>query len=80
LGIPDYATKLKDLPEGKMYHTITYGKGLMGQHASQLNQLERWQVIEYVKCLQQGVSTPEFDANDMLVLNKAAAAPADSIK
>lgn len=78
-GIPDYATKLKDLPEGKMYHTITYGKGLMGQHASQLNQLQRWQVISYVKCLQQGVSTPEYDKNDMLVLNAAAAAaPADS--
>lgn len=71
-GIPDYATKLKDLPEGKMYHTITYGKGLMGQHASQLNQLERWQVIEYVKCLQQGVSAPEYDAGDMLTLKAAA--------
>lgn len=76
-GIPDYATKLKDLPEGKMYHTITYGKGLMGQHASQLNQLERWQVIEYVKCLQKGVSTPEYE-NGMLKLAAAAPAASDS--
>ena len=76
-GIPDYATKLKDLPEGKMFHTITYGKGLMGQHASQLNQLERWQVIEYVKCLQQGVSTPEYE-NGMLKLAAAASAATDS--
>jgi mono/diheme cytochrome c family protein len=75
-GIPDYATKLKDLPEGKMYHTITYGKGLMGQHASQLNQMERWQVISYVKCLQQGVSAPEYDALGMLKLKTSA--PADS--
>lgn len=75
-GIPDYATKLKDLSEGKMYHTITYGKGLMGQHASQLNQLERWQVIEYVKLLQQGITEPEFDSNNMV--KKAASAPADS--
>jgi mono/diheme cytochrome c family protein len=80
-GIPDYATKLKDLPEGKMFHTITYGKGLMGQHASQLNQLERWQVIEYVKLLQQGVTEPEFDKNDMLVLTAAVAeVPADTTK
>jgi mono/diheme cytochrome c family protein len=79
MGIPDYAGKLKDLPEGKMFHTITYGKGLMGQHASQLNQRERWQVIEYVKCLQKGISTPEFDGNGMLkVAAEAAAAPADS--
>ncbi len=78
-GIPDYATKLKDLPEGKMFHSITYGKGLMGQHASQLNQLERWQVVQYVKCLQQGVSNPEFDEKGMLKL-KATEAPADSTK
>jgi mono/diheme cytochrome c family protein len=77
-GIPDYAGKLKDLPEGKMYHTITYGKGLMGQHASQLTQLDRWQVIEYVKCLQKGIAEPEFDANNLLKL-PTVAAPADSI-
>jgi mono/diheme cytochrome c family protein len=77
-GIPDYATKLKDLPEGKMYHTIQYGKGLMGSHASQLNQKERWQVIEYVKLLQKGITTPEFNAQGMLVLPEATAAPADT--
>jgi hypothetical protein len=72
---------LKDLQEGKMFHTLTYGKGLMGQHASQLNQLQRWQVLEYVKCLQKGVSTPEFDSNDMLVFKAAeTAAPADTTK
>lgn len=78
LGIPDYATKLKDLSVGKMFHTLTYGKGLMGQHASQLNQLERWQVIEWVKLLQQGITEPEFDTNDMLKLAAAPAATSDS--
>lgn len=72
-GIPDYATKLKDLPEGKMFHTITYGKGLMGQHASQLSQYERWQVIEWVKCLQKGITEPEYDANGLLKVATAAA-------
>jgi len=51
---PPYSGSLKDLPEGKMFHTITYGKGVMGSHASQLNKEERWQVIEYVKVLQKG--------------------------
>ncbi len=73
-GIPDYAAKLKDLEEGKMYHTLMYGKGLMGQHASQLSQMERWQVIEYVKLLQKGITEPEFDANGMVKI--AAADPA----
>lgn len=78
-GIPDYSTKLKDLAEGKMYHTLTYGKGLMGQHASQLNQQERWQVIEYVKCLQQGAATPEYDGKGMLKVSGTTAA-ADTTK
>jgi mono/diheme cytochrome c family protein len=77
VGIPDYATKLKDLPEGKIYHSITYGKGLMGQHASQLTQLDRWQVVEYVKLLQKGVNEPEFDAAGLLTV-KEAPAPTDT--
>lgn len=44
-----YGPQLKDLPEGKMFHSITYGKNLMGSHASQLNPEERWKVILYVQ-------------------------------
>ena len=47
-----YDGALKDLPEGKMFHTITYGKGVMGSHKSLLNKEERWKVIAYVKKLQ----------------------------
>ena len=60
-GIPSYTDKLKNLPVGKMYHTLTYGKGLMGSHASQLSQKDRWLVIEYIKVLQKGGEMPEFD-------------------
>ena len=49
-----YSGPLKDLPEGKMFHTITYGKGMMGSHAGQLDKEERWMVIQYVKYLQRG--------------------------
>jgi hypothetical protein len=62
-----------------MYHTLQFGKGLMGSHASQLNQKERWQILEWVKCLQKGIATPEYDAKDMLKV-AAEAAPADSTK
>ncbi|RLD26329.1 MAG: cytochrome c [Bacteroidetes bacterium] len=47
---------LKELPEGKMYHTLTFGKGMMGSHASQLSAKDRWIVIQYVKYLQNGES------------------------
>jgi len=46
------SASLKNLPEGKMFHTITYGKNLMGSHSSQLNIEERWTVIRYVQTLQ----------------------------
>lgn len=52
--------QLKTLPEGKMFHTVTYGKGQMGSHASQLSKLERWKIIQYVKVLQNDGKSP-FD-------------------
>jgi mono/diheme cytochrome c family protein len=43
-----YALK-EGLTEGKMFHTLTYGKGIMGQHASQLSKEERWLTVFYVQ-------------------------------
>ena len=51
--------KRKDLPVGKMYHTITYGKGLMGSHAGQLTPKQRWQIIQYIQILQHGTADVE---------------------
>lgn len=48
-----YNTKYKDVTEGQMFHSITYGKGLMGSHASQLSQEERWKIVHYVQTLQK---------------------------
>ncbi len=39
--------------DGQMFYSITYGKGVMGAHASQLNQKERWQVINYIKSMDE---------------------------
>lgn len=49
---PAYNGTLKNLPEGKIFHSITYGKGSMGSHASQLTQEERWKLVYYVQKLQ----------------------------
>lgn len=52
---PSYLTILKDMPEGKIFHSITYGKNVaMGSHASQLDKEERWAVTRYVQYLQNG--------------------------
>src|ERR1700756_5633 len=49
---PAYDGTLKNLPEGKIFYTITNGKGMMGSHASQLTVEERWKVVYYVQKLQ----------------------------
>lgn len=50
---PSYLMEpLLSKPEGQRYHTLMYGKGLMGSYASQLNHRERWLVLSYVKSLQ----------------------------
>jgi len=49
---PAFNRRLKDLVEGKIFHSITYGKGMMGSHSGQLSQEERWKVTMYVQKLQ----------------------------
>lgn len=44
---------MKDLTDGKIYHTITYGLNAMGSYASQLNPDERWKVVLYIHQLQK---------------------------
>ena len=43
----------KDLAEGKMFFSITYGKNLMGSHASQLSPEDSWKIILFIKELQK---------------------------
>ena len=44
---------MMNLPDGKMFFSIHYGKNLMGSYASQLTQEERWKVIHYINSLQE---------------------------
>lgn len=47
-----FGDALANLPEGKMYHSVMYGKGMMGSYASQIDHRERWLVISYVRSMQ----------------------------
>jgi mono/diheme cytochrome c family protein len=53
---PSYTNLYTDgkLTGGHVYHVITYGKGVMGSHATQLDPQERWEVIAYVIRLGRG--------------------------
>jgi mono/diheme cytochrome c family protein len=53
LGVPAYNVgRVKDLPEGQIFHTITHGRGRMGAHGSQVSVDERWKITRYVQVLQ----------------------------
>ncbi|MBT3647972.1 MAG: cytochrome c [Flavobacteriales bacterium] len=68
---------LARLVEGKMFHSITYGKNLMGPHSSQLNVEERWKVIRYVQTLQNPDGEGEAKESTDEVEPMAEDAPAD---
>jgi mono/diheme cytochrome c family protein len=53
-----YDKKYKETTEGQMFYTMTYGKGLMGSHASQLSKEERWKIVHYVRTLQNSGTNP----------------------
>jgi mono/diheme cytochrome c family protein len=60
---PSYKSpQLMGLPEGKMFHSITYGKGLMGAHAPLLSKEEIWKVIMHIHKLQYPNGMPSATA------------------
>ncbi|HXI00979.1 MAG TPA: cytochrome c [Sphingobacteriaceae bacterium] len=57
---PSYSTgnssrggSMKDLTDGKIFHTITHGLNMMGPHKYQLDPNERWKIVMYVHELQK---------------------------
>lgn len=59
-----------NLPEGKIFHSITWGKNMMGAHQYQISKLDRWKLVHYVQSLQK---TPVAEAAKT---DTAAAKPA----
>lgn len=53
VGDPKYTA----MPEGTMFHSITYGRNSMGSHASQLSTKQRWMIVHYIK-EKQAASAP----------------------
>jgi mono/diheme cytochrome c family protein len=47
---PSYTSPpLMALSEGKMFYSVSFGKGMMGPHAPLLTQEERWKIIAYIR-------------------------------
>ena len=53
------------MADGTMFHSITYGKGIMGSYASQVTRAQRWMIIKYIRTLQpKADSTSSAAAKD----------------
>lgn len=48
---PDYKKRLTEINDGKIFYSVSYGKGMMGGYRNGLTVTERWQVIQYIKSL-----------------------------
>jgi mono/diheme cytochrome c family protein len=46
--------ELKAMGDGTYFHAMTYGRGQMGSYASQMNTVERWMVVAYIRTKQGG--------------------------
>jgi mono/diheme cytochrome c family protein len=51
LGVPSYNDIGRAITEGSIYHVMYYGINSMGSYASQTNEHERWQIVQYVEKL-----------------------------
>jgi mono/diheme cytochrome c family protein len=66
----------KQMADGTMFHSITYGKNNMGSYASQLDRKQRWMVIKYVRTLQGGGQA----STDSTATGKQGAAADSTVK
>lgn len=67
------------MADGTMYHSIHYGKNLMGSYASQLTAQQRWMIVKYIRTLQPKPAAAGA-ASDSTNAAKTTPATADTTK
>ena len=53
IATPDSKPVKDGYKDGHIFHIMTYGRGLMGSYASQVNQQDRWKIILHLRELQK---------------------------
>ncbi len=52
--VPTYHDdRLRKMPDGEIFHTITNGKGLMAAYDHQVKVPDRWAIVAYIRALQR---------------------------
>jgi mono/diheme cytochrome c family protein len=54
LGVANLSSdRVRNVPEGHIFHVITHGLGRMYPHGSQISPEDRWKIVHYVQTLQK---------------------------
>lgn len=56
-----HSEKVRNWPDGRVYHVITMGQNLMPSYASQIEPEARWAVIHYIRALQRAENATKED-------------------
>jgi mono/diheme cytochrome c family protein len=56
--------RLRNMPEGEIFNTITHGKNTMLPYADKLVPEDRWAVVAYVRALQRAQQGKVADVTD----------------
>lgn len=56
------APHARTVPDGQIFHILTFGQGNMPAHASQISREDRWNLVAYVRSLQAGNPLPASTA------------------
>ena len=81
VGVPNYHDeRLRKMPVGEIYQTITNGKGQMSSYAAQVKPRDRWAIVAYVRALQRSrhatLADVPFTHRDELEKSKDSESPA----
>ena len=56
-----HSDKVRNWPDGNIYHVITEGQNVMPSYASQIARDDRWAIIKYIRVLQRAHNPKESD-------------------
>jgi hypothetical protein len=56
-----HSDKVRNWPDGRIYHVITEGQNAMPSYAPQISPEERWAIINYIRVLQRAQNAKEPD-------------------
>ncbi len=56
-----HSDKVRNWPDGAIFHTITVGQNVMPAYQYQISRDERWAVVKYIRTLQRAYNAKESD-------------------